>query len=279
MSEAVLGGVRLHYVEAGAGEPLVLLHGIGASLEDWEFQIPAFARHYRVIAPDLRGFGRSERRAPFTVAQFAADVWALLDALGITQCLLVGHSMGGAVALQMSVDQPERIRRLVLADTLPSFRANTLAKRLLFATRYATMGLLGPKRLASAISKKLFPAPEQAALRERVTRRSEDTDRQVYLDTIRGLVDWAVDDRLERLAMPVFVIAAEFDYFPGSDAIHFAAQLPKARLRIFPGAHHAVPLEQPKRFNAAVLRFLKAEPAGARRAKSAGVPGPSPAAR
>ncbi|GAC1621486.1 MAG: alpha/beta fold hydrolase [Nevskia sp.] len=257
MPHALLGGVRLHYQEMGTGEPLVLLHGIGASLDDWEFQMPTFARHFRVIAPDLRGYGKSERQEPYTVAQFAKDIWALLDHLGVDRLHLIGHSMGGAVALQMAVDHPERIDRLVLADTLPSFRANTLAKRMLFATRYATMGLLGPRRLASAISRKLFPGDDQMLLRDRVTQRSEDNDRGVYLETIRGLVGWAVDDRLARLSMPAFVIVAEFDYFPVVDALNFAAALPNAEFRIFPGAHHALPLECPRPFNAAVLRFLK----------------------
>ncbi len=257
MRHAVLAGVRLHYLEAGSGAPLVLLHGIGASFDDWEFQIPAFAKHFRVIAPDLRGFGKSERAGDYSVEQFAADVWALLDQLGIERISLVGHSMGGAVALQMAVDQPERIARLVLANTLPSFRANTLAKRMLFATRYATMGLLGPRRLASAISRKLFPGADQAALRARVTQRGEDNDRGVYLETIRGLVGWAVDDRLQVLTMPTLVIAAEFDYFPCGDAMAFAAALPNGKLKIFPGVHHALPLEAPKVFNAAVLSFLR----------------------
>jgi pimeloyl-ACP methyl ester carboxylesterase len=257
MFHAVVENIRLHYVEAGTGDTLVLLHGIGASHEDWEFQLPALARHFRVLVPDLRGFGLSERRGPYTVARFAADIWSLLDSLGIDRAVLVGHSMGGAVALQMAVDQPARVDRLVLADTLPSFRANTLAKRMLFATRYATMGLLGPKRLASAISRKLFPGIDQELLRARVTRRGEDNDRAVYLETIKGLVGWAVDDQLGRLTMPSFVIAAEFDYFPVADAVAFAARMPNAELKIFPGAHHALPLEQPEAFNAALLSFLR----------------------
>lgn len=248
--------IRLHVAESGDGPPLVLLHGLGASNEDWEYQLAAFSARYRCIAPDLRGFGLSPKAGNYSVPRFAADVWALLDAQGIGRFGLIGHSMGGAVALQMAVEQPQRVDRLVLADTLPSFCANSMGKRMLFATRYATMGLLGPKRLAGAIAQKLFPNPDQFALRERVRLRGLANDRGVYLETIRSLVTWSVLDRLDRVSMPALVLAAEQDYFPRSDAEAFAAALPDARLIVFPGTHHALPLEAPQEFNAAVLEFL-----------------------
>ncbi|HWY24837.1 MAG TPA: alpha/beta fold hydrolase, partial [Nevskia sp.] len=101
MPYADLPGVRLHYEEAGEGVPLVLLHGIGASRQDWEFNVPALARRYRVITPDLRGFGLSERSGNYSVATFANDIWQLLEQLEVERFHLIGHSMGGAVALQM----------------------------------------------------------------------------------------------------------------------------------------------------------------------------------
>lgn len=266
MPVAELPGVRLHYEEAGPTEgtapPLVLLHGIGASRRDWEFNVPAFARHYRVITPDLRGFGLSERSGNYGVATFASDIWLLLERLGVADFHLIGHSMGGAVALQMAVDRPERIRRLVAADTLPSFQANSFGKRILFAYRYLMMGVFGPQRLSSAVAAKLFPNPDQQALRERATSGGLANDRGVYLETLKALLGWNVLDRLERLTMPVLVLAAEHDYFPVSDAEAFARMLRDARLKIFPGMHHALPLEAPQAFNTAVLRFLAGETEG-----------------
>lgn len=262
MAVAELPGVRLHYEEAGEGPPLVLLHGIGASRQDWEFNVPAFARSYRVITPDLRGFGLSERSGNYGVATFASDIWLLLEQLGIADFHLIGHSMGGAVALQMAVDRPERIRRLVAADTLPSFQANSFGKRILFAYRYLMMGVFGPQRLSSAVAEKLFPNPDQQALRDRATAGGLANDRGVYLETLKALLGWNVLDRLDRLTMPVLVLAAEHDYFPVSDAEAFARMLRDARLKIFPGMHHALPLEAPQAFNTAVLRFLAGETEG-----------------
>ncbi|MFI4978761.1 MAG: alpha/beta fold hydrolase [Nevskiales bacterium] len=233
MPYAELPGVRLHYEEAGAGPPLVLLHGIGASCKDWEYNIPAFARDYRVIAPDLRGFGRSERSGNYSVATFASDIWHLLDQLQVERFHLIGHSMGGAVALQMAVDRPQR--------------------------------------LSSAVAGKLFPGPHQQALRDRATAGGMANDRGVYLETLKQLLGWSVLEQLDRLIMPVLVLAAEHDYFPVTDAEVFARALHDAHLKIFAGMHHAVPLEAPQAFNTAVLRFLTGQNAGrALRRKPAG---------
>ena len=259
MAYADLSGVRLHYEEAGEGPPLVLLHGIGASRRDWDFNVPAFARAYRVITPDLRGFGLSEKSGNYGVATFASDVWELLERLGIDRFDLIGHSMGGAVALQMAADQPQRIARLVAADTLPSFQANTFGKRILFAYRYLMMGVFGPQRLAGAVAAKLFPLPEQQALRERATAGGLANDRTVYLETLNQLLGWNVLQQLHKLVMPVLVLAAEHDYFPVADAEAFVEALPQGQLKVFAGMHHAVPLEAPDEFNTAVLSFLAGE--------------------
>ncbi len=249
--------VSLAFVDTGnppaaALPPLVLLHGIGASGEDWEYQIPVFAPLCRVIVPDLRGYGRSPKGGAYTVEAFAADVWALLVRLDIERFNLVGHSMGGAVALRMAVDRPGCIDRLVLANTLPSFVTDTFGKAMLYWYRLVVMWLFGPAWLAETVQKRLFPKP-----RARLNARSARRDREVYLRTLRALKGWSIVDRLPKLSMPTLVLAAENDYFPRGDAQAFAAALPNARLQIFDGTHHHLPLEVPERFNAAVLTFLE----------------------
>ena len=236
---------------------MVLLHGLGASSADWEEQTPVFSQHRRVIAPDMRGWGRSPKQAPYSIQSSAADVWALLERLEIGEFDLIGHSMGGAVALQMAVDRPQLIRRLVLSSTLPSFHANTLARKVMFVYRYATMSLLGPRRLTAAITRQLFPDPDQEALRRRLIARNSKNDRLVYLQTIRNLVRWSVQDRLDRLVMPTLVSAGEHDYFPRDELDAFFTRLPNAQLHVFPGARHAVQLAEPAIYNARVLEFLE----------------------
>lgn len=236
--------------------PLVLVHGLGACGDDWEHQIACFAPRCRVIAPDLRGHGRSPPGAAYEIEAYAADLWAALDRLGIVRCNLVGHSMGGAVILRMAVDRPERIQRLVLADTLPSFATDTFAKRLLYWYRVAMVHLLGLERLDRAVLRRQFPGPAQAALRKRLHERVERWDRNAYLGTLHALKGWTIVSELDRLTMPVLILAAQHDYFPCADAKAFTARLVDARLRIFAGGHHNLPLEMPERFNAALLDFL-----------------------
>jgi len=249
-------GARLYYQAAGAGRPLLLLHGLGSSNRDWEYQVPEFSRHFHVLAPDFRGHGGSGRTGGYGVERFASDAWQLLDQLGYGEADVLGYSMGGAVAMQMALDRPRTIRRLVLSNTLPSFRADTLAKRWLLWSRLLLMAWLGPRRLSDVMTRRLYPRPDQAALRARVARRNAENDKSVYLETVRALTQWSVDGRLAELTMPVLVLAAEHDYFLRSEAEAFVAALPDARFELFPGTRHGLPLEQPEAFNRAVLEFL-----------------------
>lgn len=256
MGVARVDGVRLYFHSAGSGPPLVLLHGLGSSSRDWEYQVPAFAGHCHVIAPDFRGHGGSDRCDGYTVPRFAADTWALLDHLGLGAPAVLGYSMGGAVAMQMALDRPGAVTRLVLSNTLPSFRTDTLAKRWLLWTRLFLMGWLGPRRLSEVMARRLYPRPDQAALRERLARRDAESDRNVYLQTVRALTRWSVRDRVDALRLPVLVLAAEHDYFLRRETDAFVAALPDARVVHFAGTRHGLPLELPEAFNRAVLDFL-----------------------
>jgi 3-oxoadipate enol-lactonase len=112
------GGIRLAYRTWGRPDapPLLLLHGLGEGGADWDGVAPAFARHFRVYAPDLRGHGRSDRPGDYSVELMQADALAFLDALGLGRVDLIGHSMGGLVAYLLAGDHPERVGRLILED-------------------------------------------------------------------------------------------------------------------------------------------------------------------
>jgi len=111
-------GIRLAYRVWGSpgAPPLLLLHGLGDGAADWDGVAPAFARHWRVYAPDLRGHGRSDRPGDYSVELMEADVLAFLDALQLDRVDLIGHSMGGLVGYLLAGDHPERVGRLILED-------------------------------------------------------------------------------------------------------------------------------------------------------------------
>jgi pimeloyl-ACP methyl ester carboxylesterase len=119
---ADLGDVRLHYVTAGAGFPVVLLHGWPQSWYEWRLVMPDLAKHYQVIAPDLRGLGDSSRPAGgYDKKTVGGDIWRLMhDVLGLSEFYLVGHDWGGPTAYAVAAAHPEAVKKLAILDvTIP----------------------------------------------------------------------------------------------------------------------------------------------------------------
>ena len=112
-----LDHIELHYESEGQGETVVCIHGLGSSGADWAFQVPALREHFQVITPDLRGAGLSGKPSgPYSIEEFAADLWKLVDHLHVERCHLVGFSLGGAVALEMALQRPESAQRLMMIN-------------------------------------------------------------------------------------------------------------------------------------------------------------------
>ncbi len=267
-----LGNIEIHYLDEGAPSerpPLVLLHGLGSSCRDWQWQLPDFARGRRVIVPDLRGFGESDKPAgPYPPSLFATDVIALLDALGIARCDLLGYSMGGAAAFQMAVDHPERIRRLILLNTSPSFELDTFKMRRELWLRLAVIRLLGPRRMAAIIAKRLFPREDQQELRELTIERYGANSKEAYIGALQGLAGWTIGDALEAIPHPTLVVAAEHDYTPLELKQQWSARMRDARLEVIEGSRHGTPMDAPEQLNALVLAFLDEAPQVATRSST-----------
>ena len=253
---AIVGGARLYYQDRGHGPPLLLVHGLGASHADWNAQIDYFARIFRVIAPDLRGHGDSDHRPPYGVLPFADDLLQLADQLNLGSFLLAGHSMGGAVALQMALLKPERIAKLVLCNTLPDFRPLTVRKKLMRLYRIVTVRLLGMEWFARSSAQRLFPRPDQAALRTAAAARNGRNPRAAYLACLNALTTWSVADKLDWLRMPVLLLGSQHDYFAAEETLAFVEKLPDGRSRIFDRAHHGLPMEMPDEVCRAMMEFL-----------------------
>jgi pimeloyl-ACP methyl ester carboxylesterase len=114
-------GIRQHFLEAGKGAPVVLLHGFPETSFAWRFQIPELAKHNRVIAPDLRGYGETDKPSSgYDKRNMAKDLRALMTMLGIEKIALVGHDRGARVATRFAKDHPEAIDRLVVMDNVPT---------------------------------------------------------------------------------------------------------------------------------------------------------------
>jgi pimeloyl-ACP methyl ester carboxylesterase len=113
-----VNNINIYYASAGQGEALIMLMGLGADHSGWNSQVPFFKKYYRVIAPDNRGVGKSDKpKGPYSITMMADDTLALMKALNIEKAHIMGESMGGMIAQEIAINYPQRVRKLVLVST------------------------------------------------------------------------------------------------------------------------------------------------------------------
>lgn len=252
-----VNGARIVTIDTGGmGPPLLLLHGLGDSHDDWRHQAREFAAGYRVIVPDLRGFGVSERREPFTIQQHARDMSALLRALSIDRAHVVGLSMGGAIAIELALRMPQAVASLVLINTSPGFALTSWQRRRMAWLRVLVALVLGVGGVARVFGRGVFPARNQGRLRRRFVRRASRTSRWVYLATLRALTRWNAEARLGSIRAPTLVIGAQHDFTTSDEKRRWTARIARARFIEIPGSHHHTELDSPDRLNREILAFL-----------------------
>lgn len=250
-------GCQLYYEDRGQGEPVLLVHGLGSSIQDWEYQIPHLLQRRRVLAIDLRGHGRSGKpRERYSMAGFAADVAALIEHLGLSRVHLVGISMGGMVGFQLGVDRPELLRSLTIVNSAPEVKARSANDWWQLAKRWTLSRLLSMETIGKGLGRVLFPRPEQAELRAKVEQRWPQNDKRAYLSSLDAIIGWSVRERLAAITCPTLVISADRDYTPVAVKEAYVRELPNARLVVMERSRHATPMDQPERFNAALDDFL-----------------------
>jgi 3-oxoadipate enol-lactonase len=255
---AAANGLQVHYLQQGEGPTVVCLHGLGSSAADWQYQLPILARHYRVIAPDLRAHGQSPApHGSLTVQAMAADVAALLDELKAAPAHLVGLSLGGCVAQMLALRHPAHVRSLTLVNTFARLQpagwrgARRLLKRL---------GLLCSAPMATNaayIAEGLFPKPDQAPYRAAAIASLCQNSRRTYLAAIRAILAFDVRAQLADLHCPTLIIAGDRDTTVGLAAKQELQRLiPGARLVVAADSGHATPYDQMDFFNRTVMDFL-----------------------
>jgi len=253
-----LNGVRTWYAESGSGEPFLLLHGLGSSSDDWLLQIPTFSNRWRVIAPDLRGHGRTPLPdTTLTIEQMAADMAELLERLDARPAHVLGLSMGGCVALALALARPDDVRSLILVNTGAAIRFSG-RRYLRGLTRVIALLVGGPPAMARVVARGLFPDPDQALLRQEAAARLSQVAPRAYLSAVRALLRFDARPRLAEIRCPTLVIAGAEDGTLGPQPTRYLADhIPSARLAIIPRSRHVTPIDQPEAFNRTVLNFLE----------------------
>jgi pimeloyl-ACP methyl ester carboxylesterase len=271
--ELHLHGHPVAYYAAGSGPVLLLIHGITSSADAWRAVIPALAEEHTVVAPDLLGHGGSAKpRGDYSLGAYASGLRDLLAALGHTRATLVGHSMGGGIAMQLAYQFPERVERLALVSS------GGLGREVALALRAATLPgadwvlpwltRRGPRGALGLLSGALGRAGLRTQADVRGTARglaslSDAEARRAFLHTARSILDASgqrvsATDRLYLAeGMPTLIVWGERDpTIPAAHGIAAHAAIPHSRLELFPDAGHYPFDEDPERFAAVLADFV-----------------------
>ncbi|MGW0085212.1 alpha/beta fold hydrolase [Streptomyces sp. NPDC003393] len=266
-------GHRRAFRMAGKGDAVLLIHGIGDSSDTWRDIMPGLAKSHRVIAPDLLGHGHSDKpRADYSLAAYANGMRDLLSVLGVERATIVGHSLGGAVAMQFAYQFPERCERLVLVGTggisrhvTPLLRAASLpgAELVLQMLQLPTMRWqvgVAVKALQWLRTDLAVDAPDLLRV---VDALPDATSRNAFVRTLRAVVDWRgqVGTMLDRCylaqGMPTMLIWGGRDrVVPALHAGLGHVSMPGSRLEIFEEAGHFPFRSDPDRFLSVLRDFI-----------------------
>ena len=223
--------ISLHYEERGAGEPLILLHGNGEDLTYFKNQIAYFSGFRRVIAVDTRGHGKSPRgTAPFSLAQFAKDLFRFMNERELEKADILGFSDGGNIALLFALAHPERVGKLILNGANLSPEGVKASVQLPVVLGY---------RMAKCFAKKSAGAQKNAEILGLMVN-------EPHIDPAE----------LKKLTMPVLVIAGERDMIKDTHTRLIAKSIPGSELAIIKGDHF-IAAKESAAFNAAVEKFLE----------------------
>jgi pimeloyl-ACP methyl ester carboxylesterase len=251
------GPWRLHYLEAGTGPPIVLVHGLGSSAAlEWGRLVGPLSRRYRVLAPDLPGFGESERpaTADYSIRMQVDAVRAFMESVGVSRASVVGISMGGWIAARLAAGHPGMVERLVLVDAAgmkpdgPAIPAEVLLPR----------DEEGVRRLVAAVRHRA-PVPPGFVARDILERRlAEEWVVRRALESMRDGDDW-LNGTLGRADMPVLVVWGRQDaLIPVDYAEPLRSELKDARLEVLDGCGHVPVADCPEEFDRVLLAFLEA---------------------
>lgn len=259
--------VQLYYEQAGAGPPIVLVHEFSGSCRSWGRQVEALRPRCTAVTYNCRGYPPSSvptDPALYSQEHSVRDLLGLLDALGIASAAVGGFSMGGGIALAFALDHPDRVRALVLAGTGTGSdgRGEFIREYAPIADRLESAGPL-------AVFEEYYPrmATRTPLLRKSPERWKELREEFAGLSgpglarTLRGVqfrrpTVYALEPRLTTLRIPTLILVGEEDVPALAPSRFLHSAIPGSRLEVFPATGHTLNLEEPDRFNKAVLEFL-----------------------
>jgi len=263
-------GIKIRYFVRGSGSPVLLLHGFGGFLETWVFNIPPLSKRYQVYAIDLPGHGLSDKSESCYTTAFAIEHAAdIMEALGIKRAILIGHSLGGAVSINIALSLPERVSKLVLVNSAG------LSRTLPWLYRLSSLPVLGNILVSLAVgptlersNKRLFynsPVLPKDMLDDIRANSSRPEVKETLLRILRHNVglrgprpEAILTDRLPQLKAPtLFIHGAQDKLFPLEHVREAFGMVPNSRVKIFDQCGHCPHVEKIAEFNETVMSFLE----------------------
>ena len=266
----LIGGHRVNLVDLGEGRPVLFIHGLSGCWQNWLLNIPAIARRHRVIALDLPGFGVSQMpERPISVPGYAETATLVCRALGLDSVAVVGNSMGGFIAAEMSIGVPELVERLVLVDAA-GLSTEELRRRPLYAlARLArSSGLTGLSRVPGVARRPRLRRLALGLIARHPDRFSADltrvllggTGKEGFPEALLSLSSHRIRDRLDRIRCPTLIVWGANDRLvPVADAFELQQSIAGSQLVVFPDSGHVPMLEYPLRFNRVLDGFLSSD--------------------
>ena len=271
-----LHGDRVAYLDEGQGEVILLIHGMAGSSQTWRSVIRPLSRTYRVVAPDLLGHGSSAKpRSDYSLGAFAVLLRDLLDELGVAQATVVGHSLGGGVAMQFVYQHPDYAQRLILIGSGGLGPDVGWTLRLLSAPGAEfIMPIIAPppvlsvgEKVRSLFAKMGIESPRGAEIWNAYSSFSDAETRQAFLRTLRSVVDFrgqsvsALNRLHVKANLPTMTIWGDQDaIIPVDHAYAAQATRPDVRLEVLPGVGHFPQVERPAQVVELIEDFIATEP-------------------
>ncbi|OUJ73717.1 alpha/beta fold hydrolase [Hymenobacter crusticola] len=256
--------MQLHYRELGQGKPLLILHGLFGTSDNWQTLAKRWAETgHRVIVADLRNHGRSPHASEHTYDVMSADVLELFDALQLQDVTLLGHSMGGKVAMRFALDHPERLARLVVVDIAPSFSDMRHQDEILAGLHAVDLGKLQTRQQADEALAQHIP---QFSIRQFLLKNLYRLDDNSFawrqnLDALTmhiADIGAAITSVQPFLKQALFIRGGLSDYITADDKLHsIPALFPNSQVETIPDAGHWVHAENPDRVFELVHRFMQ----------------------
>ena len=257
-------GISINYEVSGTGKWLTLVHGAGDNLGSWWNQVPAFSRSYQVLTYDVRGYGQTETPpGDYSTDILVEDLCQLLEALDISETYLMGYSMGGRIAVGLTLGHPEMVKALIIANSgFAPMERNEEQMQEMTKLREQRMKIVEEQGLEPIMEEStamVFSAgwpDKNRDVFEQYKKIRLKNDPKSYLVAMRAMVWGAQPPDVSKLNCPTFIIGGESDGLMGAESAKATqALIPGSQLKVMPTGHAAA-IERPEEFNSAVLGFL-----------------------